>query len=567
MQSSSQSTTTNQLPTYSARGRYYRGSFFLWKKIFGLFWYYKFVRLFLSSKSREERELEFYKSLGLECRDFFLKMGGVYVKLGQYFASLSHLFPESFTEPLQDLQDRVPPHPFFEIKERFKKEFGKEIAEVFPDISEAPLASASIAQVHSATYKGEKVAVKILYPGIEDIIEKDLKAVRKFLKRINRFLVRFDFKIVHKEIAKLVGRETDLRLEAESMDRMARYFAEEPDYVFPKLIPDWSGKSVLTAQFIEGKRITQAGILKKGQAKSRPVDLLIRAYILMIFEYRFYHADPHPGNMIYTPDEKLCFIDFGAVGEIPPSQALALRKIILCAMTKDYPALVEALDELGLVSKKADREKLEEVVRYSMEKLSKFLSDTDSFKNIKFEQIHTPEDLKFLKEINSSLRGLLRMIQLPTALVPLERVLGLLVGITASLDPYRTVLDYGEKPFKGLVFQGENQWQKVLVQEGGIWGQAVSLPGELLQAVKNLNRGKQAYKLPDLEQHTKKMYSLGHQIISTAFILFGVHYGTDRLDKGIETQAMVAYGVSVFFGILLALSVIKNKFSSKRNRQ
>ncbi|TGJ98884.1 AarF/ABC1/UbiB kinase family protein [Leptospira langatensis] len=565
--SKSSPSTGNQLPKYSARGRYYRGSFFLWKKIFGLFWYYKFVRFFLSSKTREERENEFFRNLGLECRDFFLKMGGVYVKLGQYLASLSHLFPESFTDPLQDLQDRVPAHPFVEIKERFKKEFGKEIAEVFPDISEEPLASASIAQVHSATYKGEKVAVKILYPGIEEVISKDLKAVRKFLKRINRYLVSFDFKVVHKEIAKLVGRETDLRLEAESMDRMARYFAEEPDYVFPKTFPEWSGKSVLTAQFIEGIRITQAAALKKGQAKSRPVDLLIRAYILMVFEYRFYHADPHPGNMIYTPDEKLCFIDFGAVGEIPPSQSVALRKIVLCAMAKDYPAVLEALDELGLISKKADKDKLEEVIRYSLEKLSRFLSDTESFKNIKFEQIHTPEDLKFLKEINSSLRGLLRMVQLPTSLIPLERVLGLLVGITATLDPYRTVLDYGEKPFKGLVFQGENQWQKVLLQEGGIWGQAVSLPGELLQAVKNLNRGKQAYKLPDLENHTKRMYALGHQIISTSFILFGIHYGTDRLDKGIEPHAMIGFGVSIFFGILLALSVIKNKFSSKRNRQ
>lgn len=557
----------NQLPKYSARGRYYRGSFFLWKKIFSLLWYYKFVRLFLSSEARSEREKVFFEELGLECRDFFLKMGGVYVKLGQYLACLSHLFPESFTDPLQDLQDRVPPHPFVEIKERFRKEFGKDIVEVFPDISETPLASASIAQVHSAMFKGRKVAIKILYPGIEDVIAKDLKAIRKFLKRINRFLVSFDFKIVHKEISKLVGRETDLRLEAESMERMARYFEEEPDYVFPKITPEWSGKSVLTAEFVEGIRITQAEALKKGQAKSRPVDLLIRAYILMVFEFRFYHADPHPGNMIYTPDEKLCLIDFGAVGEIPPSQALTLRKIFLCAMAKDYPAVVEALDELGLVSKKADRDKLEEVVRYSLEKLSRFLSDTDSFRNIKFEQIHTPEDLKFLKEINSSLRELLRMVQLPTALIPLERVLGLLVGITANLDPYRTVLDYGEKPFKNLVLHGENNWQKILVQEGGIWGQAVSLPGELLQAVKNLNRGKQSYKLPDLEHHTRKLYSLGHQFLSAAFVLFGIHYGTDRMDKGLETQAWIGYGASIFFGIVLALSILKNKFSSKRNRQ
>ncbi|EPG76492.1 ABC1 family protein [Leptospira fainei serovar Hurstbridge str. BUT 6] len=567
MSNSSSTKNGNNLPKYSASGRYYRGSWFLWKKIFSLLWYYKFARLFLPSYRNEEKETEFFQNLGRECREFFLRMGGVYVKLGQYLASLSHLFPESFTDPLQDLQDRVPPHPFSEIKERFRKEFGKDIVEIFPDISEIPLASASIAQVHSASFKGEKVAIKILYPGIEEIIVKDLKAIRTFLKRINRLLVTFDYRIVHKEIAKLVGRETDLRLEAESMERMARYFAEEPDYVFPKIHKEWSGKSVLTTRYIDGVRITQAAALKKGQAKSRPVDLLIRAYILMVFEYRFYHADPHPGNMIYTPEEKLCFIDFGAVGEIPPSQALVLRKIFLCAMSKDYGGVVEGLDELGLLSRKADRDKVEEVVRYSLEKLSRFLTDTDSFRNIKFEQIHTPEDLKFLKEINSSLRDLLRMVQLPVALIPLERVLGLLVGITATLDPYRTVLDYGEKPFKGMVLQGENNWQKALVQEGGIWGQAVSLPGELLQTIKNLNRGKQAYRLPDLETHSRKMYSLGHQAISIAIILFGIHYGTERMDRGEELYATISFGTSIFFGILLALSVLKNKFSSKRNRQ
>ncbi|PJZ69350.1 protein kinase [Leptospira perolatii] len=563
----SQSKSGNQsaLPTYSTRGRYYRGNWFLWKKIFQLFWYFRFKKVFSPLYRSQEKENEFFQTLGKECRDFFLKMGGVYIKLGQYLASLSHLFPESFTDPLQDLQDRVPPHPFSEIRERFRKEFEKDIVEVFPDISETPLASASIAQVHTATFKGEKIAIKILYPGIEEVISKDLKAIRTFLKRINRLLVSFDYRLVHKEIAKLVGREIDLRIEAESMERMARYFSEEPDYIFPRIYKEWAGKSVLVAQFIEGVRITQAHALTKGQAKSRAVDLLIRAYVLMVFEFRFYHADPHPGNLIYTPDEKLCLIDFGAVGEIPPSQALTLRKIFLCAMSKDYGGVVEGLDELGLLSRKADRDKLEEVVRYSLEKLARFLNDTDSFRNLKFDQIHTPEDLKFLKEINSSLRELFRMVQLPVTLIPLERVLGLLVGITATLDPYRTVLEYGEKPFKGLVLQGENSWEKVLVQEGGIWGQAVSIPGELLQAIKSINRGKQSYRQPDLEAHSRKMYALGHQALSAIFVLFGIYYGTDRWDRGEETSAWIGFGSSIFFGILLALSVLKNKLSSKRN--
>ncbi|EMJ97778.1 ABC1 kinase family protein [Leptospira alstonii] len=544
--------------------RFWNASSFVWKKIWAIFWFFKLGKIFFPSYREAAVQEKFFRTLGEDCRNFFLSMGGVYIKLGQYLGNLSHIFPDSFTESLQDLQDRVPPHPFPEIEERFRGEFGKEITKVFPDIQNVPEASASTAQVHVASIGGQKVAVKVLYPGIETLIAKDLKNIRSFLKRINRYLFRFEYKKIHEEITYLVTRETDLKLEADSYDRMRQLFAEEPDYVFPKVIRQFSGKSVLVTEFIEGVKITRATPVFKGQAKSRPVELLVRAYVLMIFQYRFYHADPHPGNLIYTPDEKLCFIDFGAVGEMDSTKVFALKKIFLCAIVKDYFGVVDGLEEIGALSASADPGKLEEVVRYSLEKLGRFVADTDYFRNLSLDKIHTREDRLFLKEINSSLKEIFRMIQIPENFIFLERVLGLLVGITAILDPYRTVLDYGEKPFRIVATGKEGGLEFLLLNEDkNLLGNTLSIPGEFYKVLQNINRGRQGIQLREVERHTRKMYVLGHQVLYGGFLIAGIHFGNYYLEKGMEMQSWGCFATSCLFGLVLIYSFWKNKLKKK----
>ncbi|MDV6235685.1 AarF/UbiB family protein [Leptospira ellisii] len=568
--SSTTGTTEPQdLPSYKRHGsvwRFWNASSFVWKKIWSIFWFFKLGRILFPSYRKPNLQETYFRRLGEDCRNFFLSMGGVYIKLGQYLGNLSHVFPDSFTESLQELQDRVPPHPFSEIEERFRTEFGKEITKVFPNIQNVPEASASTAQVHVASVGGQKVAIKVLYPGIETLIANDLKNIRSFLKRINRYLFRFEYKKVHDEITNLVTRETDLQLEADSYDRMRQFFAEEPDYVFPKVIRQFSGKSVLVTEFVEGVKITKAIPVLKGQAKSRPVELLVRAYVLMIFQYRFYHADPHPGNLIYTPDEKLCFIDFGAVGEMPSGGVFALKKILLSGIAKDYYGVVSGLEDIGALSPSADRDKLEEVVRYSLEKLGRFVSDTDYFRNLSLDQIHTREDRLFLREINSSLKEIFRMIQIPENFIFLERVLGLLVGITAILDPYRTVLDYGEKPFRTVASGKEGGLESLLLNEDkNLLGNTLSIPGEFYKVLQNINRGKQGIQLVEVERHTRKMYVLGHQILYSVFLIAGIHFGNYYLEKGMEIQSWSFFGTSGFFGLVLIYSFWKNKLKKKGN--
>ncbi|MCB1188869.1 MAG: AarF/ABC1/UbiB kinase family protein [Leptospiraceae bacterium] len=536
--------------------------FFL-KKLVILLWHYKVLKLFLSPEKISLREERIFKDLGDDCKKIFLKLGGVYIKVGQFLSNLTHILPLSFIDALKDLQDRIPPHSFNEIKERFHNEIHQDITDVFPDIDRVPLAAASTAQVHTATLYNEKVVIKILYPDIENLINKDLKTLKFVMKRLNRYLFRYEYKKIHKEIEVTIKSEMDLLKESRSITRMTELFAKEPNIIFPDVYPEFASMGVLVTRFVEGVKITEyPPTMGKNDKKSNIVDLLMRAYILMIFKYKFFHADPHPGNLIITPDEKLCFVDFGAVCEVNESTTTSLRKIIMSAMTKDYFGVIEGMEEMGFFSSDANKDKLEKIARYAIENLKRFITNTEFFRNVSLEDLNAEDAYLFLKGINSSLSELLKIAHVPQNYVMLERVLGLLVGNIAYLDPYRTIFDYAEVHFESIVVGGttlERTWE----EEGG--GEAlanmISIPGDFHRALLAINRGRLSIKNADVEKQTEKTYILGHQFIYTAILIASIQFGNNFLDKGIIWLSYLFYFLGFSFSLILIVSFIKNRLS------
>lgn len=555
---------------FTYRNKSYLSRFFIVyiffiKKLLLLIWHYKIIKHFLSPEKIAVREDRIFKKLGEDCKKIFLKLGGVYIKVGQFLSNLTHLLPLSFIDSLKDLQDRIPPHSFEEIKERFLKEKHQDITEVFPDISREPLAAASTAQVHTATLYNERVVIKILYPNIENLIQKDLKTLKFVMKRLNRYLIRYEYKKIHKEIEITVTNEMNLLKESKSITRMADLFKKEPDIIFPDVYPEFTSKGVLVTKFVDGIKITDyPSAMSKKDKRSRIVELLIRAYILMIFKYKFFHADPHPGNLIVTPDEKLCFVDFGAVCDVNESTTVSLRKIIMSAMTKDYFGVIEGMEEMGFFSPDANKDKLEKIARYAIENLKRFITNTEFFRNVSLEDLNTEDAYLFLKGINSSLSELLKIAHVPQNYVMLERVLGLLVGNIAYLDPYRTIFDYAEPDFETIVIGGttlERTWE----EEGG--GEAlanmISIPGDLHRALLAINRGRLSIRNEDVEKQTEKVYILGHQLIYTALLIACIHFGNTFLGKTIFGLGIsnFFYFTGFIFSIVLIVSFIKNRLS------
>jgi ubiquinone biosynthesis protein len=163
-----------------------------------------------------------------------LRLRGVFIKLGQVLSILGGFLPRAFTRELESLQDHVPPHPFRDVERTFQASFGKRPEDCFASIEREPIAAASLGQVHAATLKtGEKVAVKVLYPRIRDVIRIDMKALQMIIRVIKRWLPMQHLDTVHRSLVDLLRRETDYVHEAACMERMAKNFTAERDILFP----------------------------------------------------------------------------------------------------------------------------------------------------------------------------------------------------------------------------------------------------------------------------------------------------------------------------------------------
>jgi ubiquinone biosynthesis protein len=249
------------------------------------------------------------------------ELGPTYIKLGQILSTRPDLIPIEFVRELSKLQDKVPPFPYTAVQRIIEVELQKTIEQLFVRFEKKPLASASIGQVHRAVLKeGSELAVKVQRPGIQRIIEIDLEIMLHLAtlaeRHIEELALQRPVKIVE-EFARTLERELDYSLEAANMERMAFNFAGDPNVCIPKVYQDYSTSRVLSAEFIDGIKISEIEeIENRGLDRKvitdRGADIMLR----QIFDYGFFQADPHPGNIFVLPRNVICLIDFGMVGMV-----------------------------------------------------------------------------------------------------------------------------------------------------------------------------------------------------------------------------------------------------------
>ncbi|PJZ82462.1 ABC1 kinase family protein [Leptospira meyeri] len=518
----------------------------------------KFKKKFNSELKYETLRIQFLKQKGKEIKNLFFVMGGVYIKIGQFISNLFHILPEEFLWELQDLQDKIPPREFKEIDERWLRDYGKSMEMIFTNLDKSSYASASTAQVHIGYYNGKKVAIKTLYPKIEEDAVRDLKTISRVIWLIDRFVFKVSAKEVNEQLNTMIRSELDLRGELKNLKYTKQLFALEKDFYFPNPIEELCNKHTLVTEFVEGKKIYEIDPLESHTKKNPNLEKLIRAYILMIFEYRFFHADPHPGNLIFMETGELCFIDFGAVQSISEEETRILERILIGAMRKDYHLITESLFELGAVTESLSKEELIQIVKYSLEKLNRILESTDHFRNISFETLKPAEDLRFLKEIQVSLKRLLSSLKLPPNFLSLHRVLALLLGNSSYLDPTRSMIDYAEKPFSQIVLKGSSL-KKLWKDEGEEFITSLfSLPKELNEFLYKWNRGE--FQTPDSsrkeELRLKEIFTFG--ALGSIFFFFGMYY-SEKFWKEPSILFYILSGLSFWSLAKASLSYWKQK--------
>ena len=261
-------------------------------------------------------------------------MGPTFIKLGQLMSSRVDLFNPAYVEALARLQDDVAPFSFEEIEEIVSSELQVRLSSVFPTFDPTPLAAASLGQVHRATLRdGREVVVKVQRPGIRAQVREDMEVLAdlaEFLDKHTETGRRFGLAQLLEEFRKALVDELDYRREADNLATMREMVRDREHLVVPEPFPDLTTSRVLTMEFIPGKKVTDLGPLGRLELDGAPLaDQLFAAYLDQVLVHGIFHADPHPGNVLVTPDGRLVLLDIGMIARLAPAVRDKLVKLFL----------------------------------------------------------------------------------------------------------------------------------------------------------------------------------------------------------------------------------------------
>ena len=281
----------------------------------------QYIEVGLQLISRNRRSRVEKLSRAERVRMAFEELGPTYVKLGQVLSTRPDLVPADLTNELSKLQDNVPPFAFSAAKKIIETELGSPLEELFDFFDEVSFASASIGQVYKAGLKdGEVVAVKVQRPGIKKIIEVDLEIMLHLAMLVERNIKEIapfrPVKIIE-EFARTLEKEIDYTLEATSMERFARHFLNDPTTYIPKVFRDTTTEHVLTMELVDGIKVSEIDRLDAAGLDRKTITVRgANFYLKQVFDFGFFHADPHPGNIFILPDNVICLLDFGMTGSV-----------------------------------------------------------------------------------------------------------------------------------------------------------------------------------------------------------------------------------------------------------
>ncbi|MGV8943108.1 ABC1 kinase family protein [Thermomonas sp.] len=264
-------------------------------------------------------------------------LGPTFVKIGQALSTRPDMVPPAYLTALERIQDKVDPISISDVRAVVEEELGAKISQVFASFEEAPLGSASLAQVHRATLRdGRDVAVKVQRPGITEGIHADLDALAGIAAQADRWTDagrRTHFSEWVHEFRKALLSELDYRTEAENLERFSSHFDDYPELFVPLPLWDLTRKRVLTMTLVKGVKVTEVTGLRRTEQDMSPLaTAVMRGYLDQVFVHGEIHADPHPGNLLVTADERIALLDLGMVAHVPPRQRERLLKLLFAAV-------------------------------------------------------------------------------------------------------------------------------------------------------------------------------------------------------------------------------------------
>jgi predicted unusual protein kinase regulating ubiquinone biosynthesis (AarF/ABC1/UbiB family) len=547
-------------PPVTSRARYRRILRFAARALAQAWWFELVLPRFglrrLAARGRVAR----LQKLARRFHALALELGGLMIKVGQFLSSRLDVLPPEITRELEGLQDEVPPESFAGIRALAEAELGMPLVDAFAAVEEAPIAAASLGQAHRARltpalaeqYGFADVVLKVQRPGIADIVDVDLAALRRiggWVSRVKFVSSRVDAPALVEEFAATSLEEIDYRHEAENAARFAADFAGDPRVATPVIVAERSALRALTLSDVTALKVTDVDGLRA--AGIDPVEVareLARITFQQIFVTGFFHADPHPGNIFVTPgtdgDWTITFIDFGMMGEITGPLRDDLVAFLLAVVARDGRGLIAAIERLGVLLPGADTTRLEQA-------MAELFDRYGGMGIAELQRVDPREFERFAVRFGETIRSL--PFQLPKSFLLLLRTISLISGVTSALDPGFNMWDAVDPFARSLT---SSAGAGIL---GGLGRRAVSiastlarLPARVDDLAARVERGQVAVRSPEIEFRLRRLEGaigrIAAAVVFAAALLGGVFLRADDV-----VLSWVLIGASAVPGLIAIL--------------
>ncbi len=494
----------------------------------------------------------------------FAELGPTFIKLAQLLSSRPDLITVQFADELKKLQDDVPPFPAHEAKRIIEMEFGRPLENIFGSFYEKPVAAASIAQVHRATLiDGSDVIVKVQRPEIRELIESDINILFTIARLLDKYVPdsRFFNPLgIVDEFSRTIRKEMNFVEEARNCSRFKRNFEQDPNIYIPKIYTEYVTEKAFVMEWIDGIRIDNISEIERmGFDRAHLVEIGVHAFFKQILEDGFFHADPHPGNILVMPSGAIAFVDFGIVGWVPDEIKVTMADTFLALIRKDFDGIIDQYIALGIVPDHTDIE------TFRREFKSDLVDFLEPLLDITLQELDFALALDTLTHL-----AIKHNLRVPSELLLIDKAMLILESIGRQLDPKFNFIAAAE-PFADKLIQrriSPSRFCKTAKENIWEFSDFVSMfPRQMKQIIKKILKDDIHVKMyhVNLPEFTKDIDRSSNRIafamIVSAMILSSaiMHaVGVGPTIFGFSILAISAFGFAFFMGVWLIISIIRS---------
>ena len=488
------------------------------------------------------------------------ELGPTFIKFGQMLSTRYDILPSNYITELSKLQDEVPSFDYQIVNRELQEELQTPPEHIYKHIEEKPLAAASIGQVHRATLKtGEEVIIKIKRPGIENIINTDLEillSLAHFAEKYIPEIRRYNPVGFIEEFSRTLRNECDYIKEARTAETFKKNFKDQQEIIIPTIYRKYTTRSILTMEYIKGTKITETARLRENNINLKQItEKLSNAYFRQIFENQYYHADPHPGNILVTGDGNIAFLDFGIAGRLDREILNNISSLLIALIQHDINKYIEILIEMEFL----DEDRVNTSLRFEI------LDLIDTYYSTSIKHIDTTELLEDLISLLTRYDG-----RIPANIMLLSKTLSLLEEIGRKLDPDYNFAELAEPYIKKLIKQKTQpktiakNTMETLVQTAGTLHKA---PSRIDKILKRIERGTLKIEFEDrgIREVTTELGAstnrLAVSIIISALIIGSSMFIQKDLQPqiyGVTLIGMVGFLIAGILAFGLAINILQS---------